>query len=251
MSTGIEGKAALVTGAANGIGAAIARDLADAGALVYAADVAWNAVVPDRQIPVELDVTDRASVRAAVERVSADHGALGLLVNNAGTMRARALFDYDDADWDAILSVNARGVFTCIQECARSMAETGGGAIVNIASGAGRDGRTLSPPYAASKAAVINLTRSTARLLADSGIRVNAVCPGLIDTDFNVRLGEQLGPAEGLTAEQFVARRAETIPLGRIGQPEDVARVVRFLLSDEAAYVTGQSLNVDGGWVMS
>jgi len=251
MTPGIDGKAALVTGAANGIGAAIARELANAGAIVYAADIAWSGPAPEGQLAVDLDVTDRDAVRAVVERVTAERGALGLLVNNAGTMRARELFEYEDADWDAILSVNARGVFTCIQEGARAMSETGGGAIVNVASVVGRDGRTFSPPYAASKAAVINLTRSTARLLADRGIRVNAVCPGLIDTDFNVRLGQQLGPAQGLTAEEFVAKRAETVPIGRIGQPEDVARVVRFLLSDDAAYVTGQALNVDGGWVMS
>jgi NAD(P)-dependent dehydrogenase (short-subunit alcohol dehydrogenase family) len=141
-------------------------------------------------------------------------------------------------------------VFACIQEAARAMGARGG-AIVNVASVAGRDGKTLSPPYAASKAAVINLTRSTARLLAPQGIRVNAVCPGLIDTEFNARLGRQLGPAEGLTAEEFVAKRAETIPIGRIGTADDVARVVCFLASPAAGYVTGQSVNVDGGWVMS
>jgi NAD(P)-dependent dehydrogenase (short-subunit alcohol dehydrogenase family) len=246
----LEGNVALVTGAAAGIGAAIARQLADAGAVVIGADRAWDEAASDGVQPVRLDVTDRAAVRDAIEAIVADRGGLDLLVNNAGTMRARDLLDYDDEDWDAVFAVNARAVFACIQEAARAMGERGG-AIVNVASVAGRDGKTLSPPYAASKAAVINLTRSTARLLAPQGIRVNAVCPGLIDTEFNARLGRQLGPAEGLTAEEFVAKRAETIPIGRIGTADDVARVVCFLASPAAGYVTGQSVNVDGGWVMS
>src|SRR5262249_46296020 len=115
----------------------------------------------------------------------------------------------------------------------------------------GRDGRTFSPPYAASKAAVISLTRSTALQLARYGIRVNAVCPGIVDTDFNLRLGAQFGPEQGLTPEEFVAKRAENVPLGRIGKPDDVADVICFLASTAARYITGQSINVDGGLVLS
>jgi NAD(P)-dependent dehydrogenase (short-subunit alcohol dehydrogenase family) len=165
-------------------------------------------------------------------------------------MRAREdVYDYDEDDWELIVGVNARGTFACMQEASRVMTRDGA-AIVNVASVAGREGRTYSPPYAASKAAVINLTRSMARQLAPR-IRVNAVCPGLIETEFNLRLGRQFGPAQGMTPEEFVAWRAAGIPLGRAGLPEDVADVICFLASPAARYLTGQSINVDGGLVMS
>jgi NAD(P)-dependent dehydrogenase (short-subunit alcohol dehydrogenase family) len=245
----LDGRVALVTGAAAGIGSAIAEALRASGAIVHGADIAWPQGGPDGIERLELDVTDRAAVADAMDAV-ASAGGLHVLVNAAGTMRAHPeLADYSDADWDAILTVNGRGTFTCMQEAARVMTE--GAAIVNISSGAGRDGRTMSPPYAASKAAVINLTQSVARLLAPRGIRVNAVCPGLIMTEFNLRLGRQFGPAKGMTPEEFIAWRAEGIPLGRVGQPADVADVVCFLASDAARYVTGQSVNVDGGIITS
>jgi meso-butanediol dehydrogenase/(S,S)-butanediol dehydrogenase/diacetyl reductase len=254
MDWGLSGKTALVTGAAAGIGATIAQHLADSGARVFGSDLAWPAGAGSGSgspTPLTVDVTDRSAVRAAVARIAAEAGGLDVLVNNAGTMRARdGFFDYDETDWRAILDVNASGVFFCLQAAAEIMSERGGGAIVNIASIAGRNGRTLSPPYAASKAAVINITRSAASTLAPKGIRVNAVAPGIIDTDFNRRLGEQFGPRDGLTPEQYVAKRAEIVPLGRIGTPDDVARVVCFLASPYAGYVTGQTLNVDGGIVM-
>jgi NAD(P)-dependent dehydrogenase (short-subunit alcohol dehydrogenase family) len=254
MDWRLSGKTALVTGAAAGIGAAIASQLAAAGANVFGADLAWSGSddpdAPSHLTPVRLDVTDRAAVRAAVREIAAESG-LHVLVNNAGTMRAReSFFEYDEDDWRSILAVNASGVFFCLQAAAEVMREARDGAIVNVASIAGRNGRTMSPPYAASKAAVINITRSASLALSGSGIRVNAVAPGIIDTDFNRRLGEQFGPNEGLTAEQFVAKRAETVPIGRIGTAGDVASVVCFLASPYAAYVTGQTLNVDGGIAM-
>jgi 3-oxoacyl-[acyl-carrier protein] reductase len=246
----LDGSVALVTGAAAGIGAAIAAALGASGAAVHGADLIWQDGSPELAGRHELDVTDRAAVRRAIDAIVATEGRLDILVNAAGTMRARDdVLDYEDGDWDLIVGVNGRGTFTCMQEAARVMAP--GSAIVNIASTAGRNGRTLSPPYAASKAAVINLTRSVARLVADKGIRVNAVCPGLILTEFNVRLGRQFGPARGQTPEEFIAARAEAIPMGRPGEPEEVADVVCFLVSSAARYVTGQSVNVDGGLVTS
>lgn len=252
MNWELEGRTALVTGAAGDIGAAISRHLTEAGAIVYAADLSWTEPSPDAAHSVELDVTDRDSVRAAIEGIVSEHRSLGIAVNNAGTMRAREdLVDYENGDWDFIFDVNAAGVFTCIQEEGRAMREARGGAIVNLASVAGRQGRTYSPPYAASKAAVISLTRTTALMLAGHGVRVNAVCPGLIETEFNLRLGRQFGPELGLSPEEFVEHRAEAIPAGRIGQPDDVARAVCFLASPASAYIVGQAINVDGGLVMS
>jgi NAD(P)-dependent dehydrogenase (short-subunit alcohol dehydrogenase family) len=247
----LAGQVALVTGAAAGIGAAVAIALRDAGAVVHGADLAWAAGGPDVAARHHLDVTDRSAVRATMRSIAEEHGSLDLLVNCAGAMRAREdVYDYDEVDWELIVGVNARGTFACMQEAMRAMTRDSGGAIVNVASVAGREGRTYSPPYAASKAAVINLTRSMARQLAPR-IRVNAVCPGLIETEFNLRLGRQFGPAQGMTPEEFVAWRASGIPLGRAGKPEDVADVICFLASPAARYLTGQSINVDGGLVMS
>jgi 3-oxoacyl-[acyl-carrier protein] reductase len=254
MDWELSGKTALVTGAAAGIGRAIARRLTDAGAHVFGADLDWSGA-NSSDVPgltqLTLDVRDREAVRSAVRQVVDGAGGIDVLVNNAGTMRARdSFFDYDASDWRLILDVNASGLFFCLQAAAEVMADGGGGAIVNVASIAGRNGRTLSPPYAASKAAVINITRSSAVSLASVGIRVNAVAPGIIDTDFNRRLGVQFGQRDGLTPEEYVAKRGEIVPLGRLGTPDDVAQVVCFLASPAAGYVTGQTLNVDGGIAM-
>ena len=203
---GLAGSVALVTGAAGGIGQAIADRLAEAGVVVYASDTVPEDVEAGpsgRIIPILMDVTDRQAVRDTIGHIADESGELDVLINNAGLIRAAGLFELTEADWDVTLDVNAKGLLFCTQAAAelmRASAAPGpaGRSIVNIASTAGRDGRTMSPPYAASKAAVINITRSTARILAPDGIRVNAVCPGVVDTAFNARLGEQFAPAEGM-----------------------------------------------------
>lgn len=254
MDWGLEGKVVLVTGAAAGIGAETARQFASSGARVYGADNDWTHGAKSTAVePLTFDVRDRDGVHGAMDKIADESGGLDVLVNNAGVMRARdSIFDYDESDWETTLAVNTSGVFFCLQAAAKVMRERGGGgSIVNVASGAGRTGRTFSPPYAASKAAVINITRSSALSLAGDAIRVNAVAPGLIDTDFNRRLGEQFGASLDMTPEQHLMKRAEPIPLGRVGTAEDVARVICFLASPFAGYVTGQTVNVDGGLVLS
>jgi NAD(P)-dependent dehydrogenase (short-subunit alcohol dehydrogenase family) len=194
------------------------------------------------------DVGDVSATEQLVTRIIQEFGQLDVLVNNAGLIRASPFGKVLPQEWDLTFGVNVRGLFFLMQASAREMLTRRSGAIVNIASIAGRGAPTLSPAYAASKAAVINLTQSAARALALSGIRVNAVCPGIIDTAFNWRLDHELGvESQGLEPGEFLRRRVSTVPMGRIGQPAEVATVVSFLASAQASYVTGQAINIDGG----
>jgi meso-butanediol dehydrogenase / (S,S)-butanediol dehydrogenase / diacetyl reductase len=251
------GRVALVTGAGQGIGRAIALQLAHAGA-----DVAVNDLAPEaaeavaaevralgrRALAVAADVSQVAQIDAMVGRTVAELGALDVLVNNAGLIRASTIGQVSEADWDLTMAVNARGVFFCMQAAARVMMARGRGTIISLASIAGRGAPTLSPPYAASKAVVISLTQQLSRMLAPHGITVNAVCPGIVNTAFNWRLDEEIGVRQrGLAPGEFLRQRAATIPLGRLAEPDDIARVVAFLASPAAGYITGQSITVDGG----
>ncbi len=244
---GLNGKAALVTGASSGLGWHFAELLARAGAKVAVAarrteplqELARRIEAFDgRAIPLTLDVTEPASVRACVEAAETELGPIALLVNNAGLAVTKPALEQEEADWDRVLDTNLKGAWLMAQEVARHMLRLGhGGSIVNIASILGLAGTGQVPGYCASKAGLINLTRALAVELARHGIRVNALCPGYIETDIN---------REFLAGEggQRILRR---VPQGRFGRPEDLDGALLLLASDLGRYMTGSVLVVDGG----
>jgi NAD(P)-dependent dehydrogenase (short-subunit alcohol dehydrogenase family) len=249
---GLEGKVALVTGGAAGIGGGIARRLLSEGAQVVVADVrletdaGWPAdlVDPQRALFLCADVTReedlQRSVRAAVDRF----GGLDILVNNAGILRFTPLDALTRADWDAVLAVNLGAPAFCAKEALPHLLVRGGGAIVNVSS----IQAVLTAPhfaaYAASKAGLLGLTRSLALELGPAGIRVNAVLPGYTRTALFMSDAERLGEGD---PQRFIDRLQPTIALRRLGEPEDVAGVVAFLCSDDARYVTGAAIAIDAG----
>jgi meso-butanediol dehydrogenase/(S,S)-butanediol dehydrogenase/diacetyl reductase len=253
----LSGKVALVTGAGQGNGQAIALTLASAGADVAVNDlrnepvervVNQVAALGRRALAAVADVSQTSQIEAMIARTVAEFGRLDILVNNAGLICPNPFGDVTEDDWDRTMAVNARGLFFCMQAAARVMVEQRSGTIINIASVAGRGTQSLSPPYAASKATAIILAQQAARALASHNVTVNAVCPGLIDTDFNRRLDEQIGVGQqGLAPGEYVRQRIAGVPLGRIGTSEDVANVVLFLASPAGSYITGQQITVDGG----
>jgi 3-oxoacyl-[acyl-carrier protein] reductase len=242
----LEGRTAIVTGASRGLGRAMAVDLARAGAFVYAAfrqradgaeaTLAEAAAAGGGGATLALDVTDPAAVADTFRRVLDERGRLDVLVNNAGVSRDGFLATMPDDDWDEVIAVNLGGTMRCCRAAARPMIRQGHGAIVNVASVAGLHASPGQANYAASKGGVVALTRTLAAELAPRGVRVNAVVPGLI----------KAGMTHGLDRRVADERRGR-IPLGRLGEADEVARVVTFLASDAAAYIVGQALVVDGG----
>ena len=245
----LSGKVALVTGAARGIGRATARAMAREGATVVLADVDENlgeaaaATLEEggaRAQFARLDVTDAAAVGRVFADVRERWGALDILVNNAGIVRDARLVKMTLEQWDSVIDVNLKGVFLCGQAAARLMVEGGrGGAIVNIASVVGLYGNFGQSNYVAAKAGVIGMTRTWARELGRSAVRVNAVAPGFIGTEILQSMPEKI-----------LEMMKERTPLGRMGDAEDIAQACVWLASDRASFITGAVLSVDGGLVM-
>jgi NAD(P)-dependent dehydrogenase (short-subunit alcohol dehydrogenase family) len=252
----LEGRTVVVTGAGGGMGRGIAEAVAEEGARVVAGDLALEPVVETarrieagggRALPLVLDVSDPVSVAAAVARAVATFGRVDGWVNNAGILRMAAALDVSAPDWEAQMRVNVSGLFSCCQIAARQFVSQGGdGAIVNIASNAGKVGYPNMAGYNAGKAAVINLTRSLAAEWFPHRINVNAVCPGGVDTPMLLAVAEWITSRQGGDPRELVQRMTPA-QLGRHVQPIEVGRVVAFLLSDRAAIIRGQSINVDGG----
>lgn len=245
----VEGKVALVTGGSRGIGRAICLELARRGALVLvnylkneaaaAEVVAAIGAAGGEAAALQADVSEAEQVAALFKRVTREHGALDILVNNAGITRDNVIMLMKPADFDIVQATNLRSCWLCCKAAARMMMRKRSGSIINITSVVGIAGNGGQTNYAASKAGIIGLTKSLAKELAPRGVRVNAVAPGFVETDMTADL-----------AAEIKAAATAAIPLGRMGVPEDIAKSVAFLASADAAYMTGQTLVVDGGMLM-
>jgi NAD(P)-dependent dehydrogenase (short-subunit alcohol dehydrogenase family) len=247
----MSGRVAIVTGAASGIGRAVAAALAHAGARVALLDVDEdNGASASRAIAAEggeamflrADVSQSADCERAVDRVVTRFGRLDIVVNNAGIIRRADVVDLPEHEWDRVMAVNVKSVFLLSKFAVPVMARSGGGAIVNVGSGWGLVGGPRAVAYCASKGAVVLLTRAMAIDHGPAGVRVNCVCPGDTDTEMLRNEARQLGEP----LDRFLADSGDR-PLGRIGRPEDIAQAVLYLASDAASFVTGATLVVDGG----
>ncbi len=252
----LAGKSAIVTGAGRGIGRATALQFAREGAdvLVPDLDLATSEqtareirALGRKGVPLQMDVTRMADIQRMVETAIREFGKIDILVNNAGIVLVRDMMALTEAEWDRTMSINAKAAFFCLQAVAREMIKRKCGVILNASSISGRVGRPMMVDYCASKFAVVGITQGAAMALARYGIRVNAVAPGIVDTDMWTQVDREWGALEGKPPGEMKRTRVAAIPLGRIETPEDVANLYTFLASDEAGYITGQTYNVCGG----
>ncbi len=243
----LEGKIAIITGGARGIGFAIAKRYAEEGAIPVLFDLMADQLETAVQELADLgfdaeghvvNVTDEEAVENAMKEVHDEFGHIDVLVNNAGVTRDQLIMKMKDSDWDFVMNVNLKGTFICTKKAVRYMLKQKAGSIINMASVIGLMGNIGQANYAASKGGVIALTKSTAKEVAKRGIRANAIAPGFIETDMTK------------LPEDVIKQYAEVIPMSRMGQPVDVANLCVFLASEEASYITGQTIQVDGGLIM-
>lgn len=239
---------AIITGGARGIGKEIALTLARAGANVVIADLVLEKAqetadevkkLGAKALVVQVDVTNKEDVDKLLQKTLKEYNSVDILINNAGVTRDTLIIRMKEEDWDFVLKVNLKGTFNCLKSAAKVMIKQRKGKIVNIASIVGFTGNVGQANYSASKAGVIALTKTAARELASRNITVNAIAPGFIDTDMTKSLNEEIKQ-----------KLKEQIPLGKLGMPEDIAHSVKFLVSEEASYITGQVIHVNGGMFM-
>ena len=244
----LNGKIALITGSAQGIGRTISEELAEQGAHVILGDVNLEGAEKtaeelkekgNKASAIKIDVSNASNVHSVFDFILKEYKPVDIVVNNAGITRDGLLVRMKEADWDLVLNINLKGSFLCSQQAAKQMMKQKSGAIVNIASIVGVMGNFGQANYSASKAGLIGFTKTLAREMAPRGIRANAIAPGFIDTEMTRVLEEPV-------REKLI----EQIPLARLGQPEDVASCVSFLVSEKASYITGQVININGGMLM-
>ncbi|MDH5453800.1 MAG: glucose 1-dehydrogenase [Paracoccaceae bacterium] len=273
MEQRLDGKIAIVTGAGQGIGKAVALRLAEEAADVIVADINTQTaeqtaeeirVLGRRALSYSIDVANVTEIQAMVDNAVAEFGRIDILINAAGVAQTGMFLDLTEQQWDRVVDVNLKGTTFCIQAVGRQMirqvpekvraagrADRSYGKIVNFSSISGRHGRATQVPYAASKAAIISVTQSAALAFAPYNINVNAVCPGVIPTPMWEQIDQDRGRISGLAPGESIKSFIERIPLKRAGSVEDVAGVVAFLCSADSDYMTGQTLNVDGGFEMT
>jgi 2-hydroxycyclohexanecarboxyl-CoA dehydrogenase len=255
MSTTPPARVALVTGGARGIGAAIARGLAEDGMATIIADIRIEQALENaerivgggaRALAVEMDVRSPESVAAGIEQARAEFGQVDVLVNVAGWDELKPFIDTDEEFWQEVIEVNFKGGLRLTKALLPSMIERGWGRIVNISSDAGRVGSSLESVYAGAKGAIISFTKTVARETARTGVTANIVCPGPTNTEMLQDVA-----AAHPDAERVLERLARAVPMKRLGKPEDIAAAVRFFASEQASYITGQTLSVSGGLTMA
>jgi meso-butanediol dehydrogenase/(S,S)-butanediol dehydrogenase/diacetyl reductase len=253
-------KVVLVTGASRGIGEAISLRFAKEGAnLALCAneervfEVADRARAVGSQVQaVVSDVSNKAEVLSLFELIEKEYGCLDVSVHNAGIIKIARLEELSEADWDQVMDINCKGVFLCCQAAARLMMPQRSGRIINAASGQARQARAFSPHYAASKAGVVGITQSLAAELAPYGITVNAYCPGIISTEMWAYNDREWGRLYGgYNPGDYFREAVSRVPLGRPGTPQEVAGLVAFLASEDASYITGQAIHINGGSIMA